>query len=252
MTESYIRARITMPPPVVARIVHPSIWWPGGGVGAGSGWSPVIAVEADGERRVQRITEWIGGTGTPPVPGYIGPAGLVATAAEATDIRGAAGAKGDEGDVGPAGGADWSQAVLASDFSVTGTTTTLVPGMAFTLEADAIYEVYARLLLRTNDTNSGAQFGWSVPDGMNDGSVRATNPNTGTSQRFDVSPATVSARSYGGSLSGSTASYLGTLDGLLVADASISGDFVLTLQSEIDGKTATIKAGSFMRWRRVK
>lgn len=251
MTESYIRAKITMPPPVVARIVHPSIWWPGGGAGAGSGWSPVIAVEADGERRVQRITEWIGGTGTPPAPGYIGPAGLV-TAAEATDIRGAAGAKGDEGDVGPAGGADWSQAVLASDFSVTGTVTTLVPGMAFVPAAGATYEICARLKLRTTDATAGVQFGWSLPGGLDDGAITAVNPQAETSQRLDQKDMLTASRSFGGSLANAGRSYLGTLDAVIDGGPAVSGNFALTLQSETAGQTATIKAGSFMRWRRVK
>lgn len=55
-------------------------------------WSPVFAVVADGERRVQRIVDWTGGQGPKPATGkYLGPAGLVDTAAEATDIRGASG-----------------------------------------------------------------------------------------------------------------------------------------------------------------
>lgn len=55
-------------------------------------WTPVFAIVADGERRVQRVTDWTGGGGTKPATGaYLGPTGFVATAAEATDVRGAAG-----------------------------------------------------------------------------------------------------------------------------------------------------------------
>lgn len=57
-----------------------------------AGWSPVLAVVADGERRVQRVVGWVGGEGgTPTATGYIGAAGIVATAAAAVDIRGAQG-----------------------------------------------------------------------------------------------------------------------------------------------------------------
>ncbi len=57
-----------------------------------AGWSPVLANVEDGERRVQRIADWVGGEGGPPeAGGYIGPAGLVSDIAEATDIRGAPG-----------------------------------------------------------------------------------------------------------------------------------------------------------------
>lgn len=56
-------------------------------------WSPVLAAVPDGERRVLRIADWIGGEGDKPATGaYLGPAGFVATAAEATNFRGAAGA----------------------------------------------------------------------------------------------------------------------------------------------------------------
>ena len=64
------------------------------------GWSPVLGVVTDGERRVHRLVDWTGGVGAKPAVGsYIGPSGLVATAALATDLRGATGLTGS---VGPA------------------------------------------------------------------------------------------------------------------------------------------------------
>lgn len=62
------------------------------GAAGTNGWTPAIAVVTDGERRVAQIVSWVGGAGSPPAIGYIGPAGIVATAAEATDLRGPAGA----------------------------------------------------------------------------------------------------------------------------------------------------------------
>ena len=84
------------------------------GTNGTNGYSPVIAVQNDGERRVVRITDWTGGSGAKPATGFIGQSGIVSTAAQATDIRGAAGTdgatggqgpKGDQGDRGPAGAA---------------------------------------------------------------------------------------------------------------------------------------------------
>lgn len=79
------------------------------------GWSPILAVVADSGRRVLRITDWTGGTGSKPASGgYIGPTGIVATAAEAADIRGDQGpagsvADGDKGDIVVAsGGTSWT------------------------------------------------------------------------------------------------------------------------------------------------
>ena len=70
---------------------------PAGATGAAgtNGWSPVLSVEADGERRVLRLVDWVGGTGAKPAIGsYLSSTGFVATAAQATDIRGPQGAPG--------------------------------------------------------------------------------------------------------------------------------------------------------------
>lgn len=87
---------------------------PGGGGGGGTGpagpagsdgddgWSPVFSIVTDGERRVQQVTSWTGGTGTPPASGvYVGPTGFVAAIADAVDIRGATGPAGSPANVVP-------------------------------------------------------------------------------------------------------------------------------------------------------
>lgn len=59
------------------------------------GWSPNIAGEAIGLRRVLKVIGWTGGEGEPPTAiGYIGPEGLTLNPAEATDFRGQTGASG--------------------------------------------------------------------------------------------------------------------------------------------------------------
>lgn len=57
-----------------------------------NGWSPLIAIVADGSRRVQRVTDWIGGQGAKPPTGYIGATGIVSNIGDAADVRGASGA----------------------------------------------------------------------------------------------------------------------------------------------------------------
>ena len=68
-----------------------------------SGWSPVIAVASDGERRVLQVTDWTGGTGAKPDTGYIGASGIISGIADATDIRGAQGVQGEQGRQGEPG-----------------------------------------------------------------------------------------------------------------------------------------------------
>jgi hypothetical protein len=77
----------------------------GGGGGDGNdGWSPILAVVADGERRVLQVDDWTGGEGTKPAVGsYIGASGLVASIGDAVDIRGATGATGATGPTGANG-----------------------------------------------------------------------------------------------------------------------------------------------------
>jgi hypothetical protein len=57
-----------------------------------AGWSPVLSLVADGDRRVFQVVSWAGGSGTPPATGgYIGPSGLVSSISSAVDVRGSPG-----------------------------------------------------------------------------------------------------------------------------------------------------------------
>jgi hypothetical protein len=69
----------------------------------GDGWTPILAVEEDGERRVLKITDWTGGTGEPPDTGYLSEDGITADIAKAVDLRGEEGPEGKPGADGPPG-----------------------------------------------------------------------------------------------------------------------------------------------------
>lgn len=70
----------------------------GGGGGGDDGWTPILAVVSDGERRVLQVVDWTGGTGTKPATGlYVGATGLEVDITDGVDIRGAAGANGTNG-----------------------------------------------------------------------------------------------------------------------------------------------------------
>lgn len=61
-----------------------------------AGWSPVLSLVADGNRRVFQVINWVGGSGTPPATGgYIGSSGLVSSIASAVDVRGSPGLPGE-------------------------------------------------------------------------------------------------------------------------------------------------------------
>jgi hypothetical protein len=77
-----------------------------------NGWSPLLVVATDGERRVHQIIGWTGGTGNQPAftNQYLGETEIVENIEDAADIRGA---QGDTGDTGDAGDNGWT-AVLAN------------------------------------------------------------------------------------------------------------------------------------------
>ena len=100
---------ITISVQVLASQVEAPVTLPPAGPQGARGWSPVLAVETDGARRVARVVGWTGGQGVPPeATGYLGVSGLVATAAEAVDIRGAEGAPGEPGAPGAPGTTSWA------------------------------------------------------------------------------------------------------------------------------------------------
>jgi hypothetical protein len=76
----------------------------GGGEDEEDGWTPVLSIYTDGARRVQKVVDWTGGTGTKPaIDRYVGVSGFTTVVADAIDIRGAAGATGATGSAGAAG-----------------------------------------------------------------------------------------------------------------------------------------------------
>lgn len=85
-------------PAVVPVVVDPEGIPGDPGEQGNDGWSAVLANVQDGNRRVQQVVNWIGGTGTPPAVGkYVGGGGFVDNIADATDMRGAQGQQGQQG-----------------------------------------------------------------------------------------------------------------------------------------------------------
>lgn len=69
-----------------------------------NGWLPILAAVIDGDRRLFKVVDWQGGTGTKPeINLYLSTTGLTATMADAVDVRGPQGIDGTHGDQGPKG-----------------------------------------------------------------------------------------------------------------------------------------------------
>lgn len=57
-----------------------------------AGWSPILSLIPDGNRRVLQISDWVGGSGSPPaIGGYIGSSGLISSIASAVSVVGPSG-----------------------------------------------------------------------------------------------------------------------------------------------------------------
>jgi len=68
------------------------------GIPGSNGWLPILAAAVDGERRVFKVVDWQGGTGTKPaIDLYLSATGLTATIADAVDVRGSQGPQGAPG-----------------------------------------------------------------------------------------------------------------------------------------------------------
>lgn len=160
------------------------------------------------------------------------PAGVLAPAAGAT----------------PAGD-PWNYEPLEADFTVSVTANTAVPGLSFTPEANKRYMIEGQYLLRTAVTTTGPRPGNLWPTGYTDGSASTfvPNSNTASAQRWQQAGTTANAASTG--LPSNSASFLGTMQALLIMGASPSGNFQVTLASEIAASAVTMRAGSFIRWR---
>jgi hypothetical protein len=64
-----------------------------------AGWSPILSLISDGNRRVLQVSDWVGGSGSPPaIGGYIGNNGIVLSITDAINIRGE---KGEQGEPSP-------------------------------------------------------------------------------------------------------------------------------------------------------
>lgn len=91
------------------------------------GWSPVLAVVSDSNRRVFQVTDWVGGETTKPTTGqYVGSTGFVSDIALAVDIRGPQGITGNDGNTGPANALSIGTVTsgATADATITGTSPT--------------------------------------------------------------------------------------------------------------------------------
>ncbi len=145
----------------------------------------------------------------------------------------------------------WTYVVLGSDFTTSATANANVTGLSFAPAASKRYAIEGRLLLRSAATTTGPRPGIAWPTGLNDGASQITAPNSNTALAFRAQGAKTTQNAASTGVPTTTDSYLAILDAVLVAGASPSGSFQITLASEIAASLVTMRAGSFIRYREV-
>jgi hypothetical protein len=146
----------------------------------------------------------------------------------------------------------WVYVKLASDFVTNGTANadTL---LAFHPDPNTTYEIEGRFFLQAAATTTGARPGIKWPTaGVLQNAAWMMSPNSATafSSRFWGNTAGANAASTGVAVANE--GIYGQLQALLVTGGSVTGDFIVTLASEVAASDARIMANSFIRYRKAE
>lgn len=147
---------------------------------------------------------------------------------------------------------EWTDLVLASDFSTASTVPLDVTGMSFIPEANKRYFVEALLLVRTNVTTGGVRPGLRFPpsgvqDGWAAGSV-STTLTTNTLMNAVAGNGVLALLAPGGHQTADE-TYPCSLSAVFSTGSDVSGSFFLAFGSENGSTVCTLKAGSVLRFR---
>lgn len=151
-----------------------------------------------------------------------------------------------------AGGIDpWTYVKLTAD-AVTAQTTSINTALAFTPDANSSYEVEGKLYIQTAATTTGARPGISWPSSgiaANAALVIAAISNTAFVSRIWGGTAPSFASATGVAVANQ--SLFAKVEALFSTGGTVSGDFIITLSSEVAASEARIMAGSFIRYRKI-
>lgn len=184
--------------------------------------------------------------------GPIGPAGADgATGPQGPQgPAGATGATGSAGPQGPSGSDAWTYVRLTSDFTTTSTANSDSP-LAFIPAGNTLYEIEGRFFLQADAITTGPRPGIAWPTGSQQEAAWMMAPTSATAfvSRLWGAPSAANAASTG--IAVANEGYYGQVSALLRMGALPSGNFRITLASEIAGSTVRLMANSFIRYRAV-
>lgn len=127
-----------------------------------------------------------------------------------------------------------------------------VTALSFTPDPDTLYEIEGKFFLQAAATTTGPRPGIQWPSAgvlQNVAWVIAPISATAFASRFWGNTATANATSTGVAVANE--GIYGTAQALLLTGPSVTGDFAITLASEVAGSEVRIMENSFIRYRKI-
>jgi hypothetical protein len=146
---------------------------------------------------------------------------------------------------------DWVYVSLVSTFT-TSNTAAQDTNLLFTPAANKKYDIEGSLLVQAAAATTGPRPALTWPTGLTDGSAYIVGPTAGGADALEIfaqNGSTANLALLG--LPIADTSYLVKLQALIIAGASPSGSFRVTLASEVGASDVRIMAGSFIRYREI-
>lgn len=194
--------------------------------------------------------------GVPGPQGEAGPAGPEGPAGPQgpAGLQGSTGPQGPAGPTGPQGpaGTDpWTYVILGSDFTTNSASAVAITGMSFIPEINSRYEFEALLMCRTATATVGPRPGiaWPTPtqvDGVAFGQITSA-AGSNVSQNGHVAAAYLMPV---GGLPDTTNSWPAFIRGSIITGGTVTLGFRLQLASETAGTNVTVRAQSYLKYRK--
>lgn len=145
----------------------------------------------------------------------------------------------------------WTYLRVASDVSNSTTTPANITGLGFTPATDAQYIVEGMLMLRSAAATTAPQPGIVWPTNVGDGVywTQQASASNSTTPRYGNTSATFNSGAT--DIADATGSWPIRLDVTFLTGGTTSGDFQMTIRSEVAASAVTVKAGSWIRYRRL-
>lgn len=146
----------------------------------------------------------------------------------------------------------WTYVKLTSDFVTSSATAVGVTGLEFTPAANKSYVFEAQLLTRTAVAAYGVRPGIAWPAGtITDAVVEVRQSTSATARVLAFGNGGAVVQALGTALPDTTQSWPAKIAGTLITGASPSGNLRVIVATETAGTNATIKAGSWLRYREI-